>query len=116
MDTESLLRESRCENLLEPLGFQTEVGKTQFKKQLRMMTSNIGLLQRRQEAIQTFGKEDLDPLFQEIQTLEPDLEVFFKKTEVEKDSYEQLLFSSWKPLQILNTSPFLLLALSIFKQ
>jgi hypothetical protein len=116
MDTESLLRESRCENLLEPLGFQTEVGKTQFKKQLRMMTSNIGLLQRRQEAIQTFGKEDLDPLFQEIQTLEPDLEVFFKKTEVEKDSYEQLLFSSWKPLQILNTIPFLLLALSIFKQ
>jgi hypothetical protein len=116
MDTESLLRESRCESLLEPLGFQTEVGKAQFKKQLRMMTSNIGLLQRRQETIQSFGKEDLDPLFQEIKELEPDLEVFFKKTEVEKNSYEQLLFSSWKPLQILNTIPFLLLALSIFKQ
>lgn len=116
MDTESLLRESRCEKLLEPLGFQTEVGKTQFKKQLRMMTPNIGILQRRQETILTLQKENLDPLFQELKELEPDLQVFFEKTEVEKDSYEQLMFSSWKPLQILNTIPFFLLALSIFKQ
>jgi hypothetical protein len=123
MDTESILRESRAEALLEPLGFVTETGKTQFKKQLRLFTSNIGLLQRRQDTIQTLRsslkpdvQESFDRLFQKLKDLEPTVSIFFEKTEVEKNSYEQLLFSGWKSLQILNTIPFTLLCLSIFKQ
>ena len=121
MDIESILRESRAELLLEPLGFETEAGKSQFQKQIRHMSSNLGILQRRQDTISSMRsllqKEDgFGPLFSEIQTLEPDLKIVFTKTEVEKNSYEQLLFSGWKPLQILNTIPFALLFLSIFKQ
>lgn len=121
MNIESILRESRAELLLEPLGFQTEAGKAQFQKQIRLMTSNQGILQRRQDTISTMRsqlqKEDkMKDLFTELQTIEPDLHVFFTKTEVEKNSYEQLLFSGWKPLQILNTVPFALLFLAIFKQ
>jgi hypothetical protein len=123
MDTESILRESRAEALLKPLDFGTETGKTQFKKQLRFFTSNVGLLQRRQDtilALRSTLKPDTidkyDSLFAEIQEIEPILSTFFEKTEVEKNSYEQLLFSGWKSLQILNTIPFALFCLSIFKQ
>ena len=123
MDTESILRESRAEALLEPLEFHTETGKTQFKRQLRFFTSNVGILQRRQETILSLRstlKPDIiqqyDDIFHELKELEPTLSIFFEKTEVEKNSYEQLLFSGWKSLQILNTIPFALLCLSIFKQ
>ena len=51
MDIESILRESRAELLLEPLGFETEAGKSQFQKQIRHMSSNLGILQRRQDTI-----------------------------------------------------------------
>jgi len=121
MDSESILRESRAEALLKPMGFVTETGKTQFLKQIRLMTSNIGILQRRQDTILSIRsmlqkKDTIGSYFSEIQTIEPDLDIFFTKTEVEKNSYEQLLFSGWNPLQILNTIPFALLFLSIFKQ
>jgi hypothetical protein len=123
MDTESVLRESRAEKLLDPLGFVTGVGKDCYKKQLRLMTPNIGLLQRRQATILELRKtltperiEEYDALFKEVQSLEPDVKTFFEKTPVEKDSYEQLLFSGWPSLAVLNTVPFLLLCLSIFKQ
>lgn len=118
MDIESVLRESRAEQLVAKLEFVTETGKERFKHQLRQMTSNIGILRRRQETILALQKENcsLDPLFKEIHEIEPVLQGFFEKTEVEKNSYEQLLFSGWPSLQVLNTIPFLLLALSIFKQ
>lgn len=118
MDIESVLRESRAEKLSEPLGFVTNVGKERFNHQLRKITPNIGALQRRQNTILELRKTSvsLDPLFEEIHSIEPVLQGFFEKTEVEKNSYEQLLFSGWPSLQVLNTVPFLLLALSIFKQ
>jgi hypothetical protein len=123
METESILRESRAEKLLDPLAFQTEVGKEQFKKQLRLLTPNIGLLQRRQQTILDVRKtltpevdSTYQTLFEHVQRLEPELKTFFEKTAVEKDSYEQLLFSGWPMLQVLNTLPFLLLCLSVFKQ
>lgn len=121
MDIESLLKDSRAESLLEPMGFQTEAGKTQFKRQLRLWTSNLGLLKRRQEALQTLKNSltkevdtELSQIFQEVKQIEPEFELFFQKSTVETDSYGQLLFSGW--LQALNTLPFVLMALSVFKQ
>jgi hypothetical protein len=123
MDIESLLRESRAATLEIPLGFQTEIGKKRFQEQLRKFTPNIGLLQRRQQTILTLreslnpeNESSLEKLFEEVKNLEPHLQVFFEKTTVEKDSYEQLLFSGWKSFQVLNTVPFVLLCLSFFKQ
>ena len=121
MDTESILRESRADSLVKPLGFCTQTGKNQFGRQIRLISSNVGILQRRQDTIVSMRsslekKDSLGSLFSELQALEPELDLFFTKTEVEKNSYEQLLFSGWKPLQILNTLPFALLFLSIFKQ
>ncbi len=118
MDIQSVLRESRAVKLLEPLGFVTKAGKDRFQHQLQKMTPNVGILQRRQKTIQEIqaAKLDLDPLFEEVKELEPVLEGFFQKSEVEKNSYEQLLFSGWPSLQVLNTVPFLLYALAIFKQ
>jgi hypothetical protein len=121
MDIETLLKDSRAESLVEPLGFKTETGRTQFKRQLRLWTANLGVLQRRQDVLQSFKgcltKEldtELSDIFQEVNCLEPDCKIFFQKSDVEKDSYGQLLFSGW--LQALNTIPFVLLALSVFKQ
>jgi len=123
MDPETLLRESRAESLLQPLAFKTEAGTTQFKAQLRQQTANLGVLHRRQQTILGLRKSltsedqvELEGLFAEVARIEPDLRVFFKRTEVESESYEQLLFSGWPSLQVLNTIPFVLLALSIFKQ
>ena len=123
MDIESLLRESRAETLKGPLGIQTTVGNEQFSKQLRKYTSNIGILQRRQETVLTLRNSltkevdsQLESLFQTVREIEPELSVFFTRTDVESDSYGQLLFSTWKPLQVLNTIPFLLLCLSFYKQ
>ena len=123
MDPETLLRESRAEGLLKPLAFKTEAGTTQFKAQLRQQTANLGVLHRRQQTILHLRKSlsseeqvELEGLFAEVARIEPDLAVFFKRTEVESESYEQLLFSGWPSLQVLNTIPFVLLALSIFKQ
>ncbi len=123
MDTESLLRESRAENLLGPLGFETEVGKQHFKKQLRFFTSNTGILERRKQTILQVRnsltpelEKQIETHFQEVKAIEPEIQTFFEKTPVETNSYEQLLFSGWPPLQVLNTVPFLLLCLSIFKQ
>lgn len=123
MDIELILRESRAKNLIKPLGFQTQAGTEQFEKQLHKMTSSLGFLQRRQETILTVRKtltdemkEELETAFQTVSQVEPELEVFFKRTDVESDSYGQLLFSSWKPLQVLNTIPFAILALAFYKQ
>lgn len=122
MDTESLIRESRADDLQKVFGLQTETGKEQFRRQLRQRSSCLGVLDRRQQTILTIRKsltnesgEKLNQIFQEIQTLEPELKVFFEKTDVEKESYEQLLFSGWPSLQVLNTLPLVLLGLSLFK-
>lgn len=122
METESLIRESRADALESVLGFETDTGKEQFRRQVRQRTANLGLLTRRQETVlsarATLSEDSihhLDAVFREIKALEPDLKIFFEKTEVEKESYEQLLFSGWPSLQVLNTIPLVLLGLSLFK-
>lgn len=122
MDIETVIRESQVETLSENLQFQTETGKQQFFKQLRFFTANQEALRRRQSAIVQFQtkvkegtKEHLDSLFQRASSLETKWKIFTEKSDVEKNSYEQLTFSSWAWAQILNTVPFVLLALSYFK-
>jgi hypothetical protein len=116
MDVERSIQESQAELLLEPLGFQTQAGKESFRKQLRLISSNEGILRRRQQSILHMREQGkvLESTFEEIKTLEPLIDTFFHKTDVEKNSYEQLFFS-WKPLSVLNTIPFSLLLLSYFK-
>jgi len=123
MDIPSLLRESRAADLKKTLGFVTDVGKERFDKQLHKFTSKIGVLQRRQETILGLRKtlspetiQTLDRVFESIHQAEPDYKLFFDRTDVEKDSYQQLLFSGWKSLQVLNTIPFVLMCLAYFKQ
>lgn len=116
MDIEDSIRESQAENLIGPLGFQSEAGKESFQKQLRKMSANEGILRRRQESIlfMRLSDESLEKSFQEIQSLEKEVELFFQKNDVEKNSYEQLFFS-WPSLLVLNTLPFVLILLSYFK-
>ena len=122
MDIETVIRESQAEGLTSTLGFQTDIGKQQFLKQLRFFTANPDAIRRRQEAIETTRrtltddkKVALQTLFERVSTIEPHMKVFFEKSEVEKNSYEQLTFSSWIWAQIFNTIPFVLLLVSYFK-
>jgi hypothetical protein len=122
MDIETVIRESQAETLVETLGFQTEVGRQQFSKQLRFFTANEEALGRRQEAIQTLRrtlteetKGTLEEVFERAKHLESKWPIFFKKSDVEKNSYEQLTFSAWSWAEIFNTFPFVLLLLSYFK-
>jgi hypothetical protein len=122
MEIETVIRESQAEELVDPLGFQTEAGKEQFSNQLRFFTANEDALKRRQSAIETLRQgltpekqQLLETCFQEVKTVEPLLKIFFQKSDVEKNSYEQLTFSAWASTQVLNTFPFVLLLLSYFK-
>lgn len=122
MDIETVIRESQVERLVEPLGFQTETGKQQFSKQLRFFTANEQALRRRQDAISQIRtnltadvKESLDEKFYRASQCESKWKIFFQRSDVEKNSYEQLTFSAWPFAQILNTFPFFLLLLSVFK-
>jgi hypothetical protein len=122
MEIETVIRESQAEELVTPLGFQTETGKQQFSKQLRFFTAKEDALKRRQEAIESLRrtltpqtKQLLETCFQEVKDVEPQIKIFFQKSDVEKNSYEQLTFSAWASTQVLNTVPFVLLLLSYFK-
>lgn len=122
MDIETVIRESQVEMLVESLGFQTETGKKEFSKHLRFFTANEEALRRRQEAVSTLRtklsgttKETLEQLFTRAKTVESKWSIFFEKSDVEKNSYEQLTFSAWAWAEILNTFPFVLLLLSYFK-
>lgn len=124
MDIETLIRESKAEALSDTLGIQTESGKAQFTKQLRLFSSHIPSLQRRSAAIMNMREtmdtnpemtETLQQTFEEVATLEKELQSFFTESTVEKDSFEQLTFSGWKWAHALNTVPFVILAMSYFK-
>jgi hypothetical protein len=122
MDIETVIRESQAETLVGPLGFQSNIGKQQFLKQLRFFTANEEAIQRRQAGIENLrrtltdeSKGEIDQLFRKIAEIEPHCQIFFEKSDVEKNSYEQLTFSAWMPTQILNSFPFVLLLLSYFK-
>ena len=122
MDIEALIRESRAESLIETLGFQTNTGRERMKQQLRFFTSDTKTLQRRQKTLtdlrQSIGvqRKELESCFMELGRLEPDLKVFFDRSDVESNSYQQILFSGWKATEIFDTVPFILFIVSYFKQ
>lgn len=118
MNIETCLKESRAEALVDVLGFETVTGKDEFKKQLRFFTENPQRIKKRQEAILKLRHSGttLDPLFKEVSELELQLTTFFKRSDVETNSYQQILFSGWKDTEVFNLVPFLLLITSFFKQ
>lgn len=125
MDIESLVRESRAEQLLGGLGFSTEAGQATFKRQIRQFSSDIPTLQRRQAVclqLRAYLKENpeasgqLRGLFAELGAVEKEADFVQHRTTVESDSFEQILFSHYESLRILNTMPFLLLAVALYKQ
>lgn len=123
MEVESLIRESHAEKVIDILGFQTDVGKLQFKQQLRLFTSHVETLQRRQDAIMqmrhviedTSVQKEIESAFKTVSEIEPEIQTFFEPSEVEKNSYDQLTFSSWEITKPLNAIPYVLLLLSYFK-
>lgn len=124
MDIETLIKESKAETIIDIINIKTESGKAQFLKQLRLYSSHIPSLKRRQDSVLTIrelitNNKEIDNSFNEtftkINEIESKLQTFFSESNVEKDSFEQLTFSSWAWSQILNTIPFLLLCLSYFK-
>lgn len=118
MNTETILKECSADALSQTLGFETEAGKTQFASQLRRLTNKTGILQRRQAVLlqmRTLDTSTFEKHLAVCKEVEPALKVFFDKSKVEENSFEQLTFSSWTALQPLNTIPFCLLLLSYFK-
>lgn len=118
MDTETLLKECSADALQKVLGIQTVAGAASFAKQLRMITTKTGILRRRQMVLEQMREMDMSGFEEHLDVckqVEPALSVFFEKSKVEENSFEQLTFSSWSALQVLNTVPFCLLALSYFK-
>lgn len=125
MDIETIIREARADSLCDTLGFETEAGRDAFKRQIRQFTASTETLQRRQSVILQLRshleahpdlRTSLQDDFAELRQLEKECNVFHKRTPVESDSFEQLLFSHYEPLRILNTIPFLLFVVAMYKQ
>jgi hypothetical protein len=122
MDIQTVLQECQANRLPDLLGIQTEAGKKQFQKEMTLFSSDQDTLKRRQKAIQRFQsrcteetKTQLDTWFLELQKLEPELEIFLRNSDVEANSYNQLTFSAWSWAVLLNTVPFLVFCVSMFK-
>lgn len=125
MDIETIIREARADQLRDVIGLQTEAGKKAFGLQLRQYTSSLEAIQRRQRVVLQMrayleahpeSNQELGKIFEELKSLEKECQVFEQRTPVETDSFEQLLFSHYEPLRILNTIPFLLMLVALYKQ
>lgn len=117
MDIDTVLKESRAAVLGDYFGIRTQAGKERFAHQLRQFSSEPATLFQRQQAICLPKRPSahLAELFDKAAALEPELSVFFEKSQVEKNSYDQLLFSEWEATKPLNTIPFLLVAVCVMK-
>jgi hypothetical protein len=122
MDIQTVLQECQANRLPELLGIQTQAGQKQFQKEIQLFSSDRASLERRQKAIQQFQsrcteetKTVLDTWFLELQKLEPELQIFLEHSDVEANSYNQLSFSAWSWALLLNTVPFLVFCVSMFK-
>jgi hypothetical protein len=119
-DTLAILKDTHAEDLVTVLQFQTDCGKKQFLHDLHMSTTaDVHHLKRIQESIQKERKTlaAFNPtVFELVGQIEPKLETVLSPTSLDKESFEQILFSNWKILEILNTIPFCLFVISIWKQ
>lgn len=123
MDTQSLLKDARAEQFSEKLGFQTECGKTRFALALsKPLERNVERLRDFQKTILTYrnlSSQTLDThtkCFATLQTLEPRLQTLVNPSALEKESIEQITFSKSDHFKLLNTIPYLLAFISIWKQ
>lgn len=123
MDTRSLWKDARAENIVETLGIVTECGKVRFEQLLsRPLETNTDRLRDHQKTILAYRNQPPSLLlrneahFRLLREIEPALASFLAPTSLEKEAVEQILFSGNRHLQILNTVPFLLAFVSIWKQ
>jgi len=122
MDTKSLLDDVRADSLKDVLGFQTNCGAERFDSLFsKQISTNIQELQKRQQVLLQYKKNSNQSLtnaalFGELKQIEPILQTILHPTSLEKESMEQILFPSSSPFQILNTIPFFLLCISLWKQ
>lgn len=125
MDLETIIRESRADNLYDTLHLATDAGKEAFRRQLRQFSSSVETLERRQRVVLQMrsylnahpeSRIELAALYTELASLEKECAVFANRTPVETDSFEQLLFSHYEGLRIFNAMPFLLICVALYKQ
>lgn len=123
MNAPSLLKDAKADTLKQALGIQTQCGAERFdilfSKEL--VTNQTSLLERQKVLFDYKEKESSihslhTSLFQEVQAIEPILKTIVGPSSLERESMEQILFSKNPHLQILNTIPFLLLCVSLWKQ
>jgi hypothetical protein len=123
MDTKSLLQDARAESLTEVLGFQSKTGKTKFFQTLeKPLEARIDHLRDKQKTILAYRNlsskvhSQHEHLFQRLAEIEPALQTLLEPKALEKESMEQVLFSKYIHTQLLNTIPYLLAFVSLWKQ
>ena len=107
----------------EQLGFVTECGKARLQELLtKPLDTQADQLRDRQKTILSYRNQTKstvahhEELFQRLHTIEPSLQSFLHPTSLEKEAIQQILFSGNPHLQILNTVPYLLAFISLWKQ
>jgi hypothetical protein len=122
MNTKSLLEDVRADSLKEVLGFETNCGAERFDSLFsKQISTNIEELQKRQTVLVKYKQASNQSLtnaalFGELKRIEPILQTILNPTSLEKESMEQILFSNTSHFQILNTIPFFLMCISLWKQ
>ena len=114
----TLIKDSRAAELVETLEFQTECGKRQFLHDLETpLSHDINILKRKQQSIQAERSHATNAaVFELVKQSEVTLKDVLDPTSLDKESVEQILFSGWAPLAILNTIPFCIFFISMWKQ
>lgn len=123
MNTQSLWKDARAEDIGKKLGVITSCGKVRFQQLLSQpLDTNTDRLRDHQKTILSYRNQPSVILarneehFRTLQTIEPALASFLQPSSLEKEAVEQILFSGNPHLQILNTLPYLLAFVSIWKQ
>lgn len=121
MSAEHIINESRANDIIDYINIKTKSGKKQFESQIKNMSSNIDILEDRRDKIISLrshissNKKWWNDTFSELSVIETELEPILHSSTVEKDSYQQLLFSGYGT-EILNTVPFFIMMISYYKQ
>jgi hypothetical protein len=123
MNTKSLLSDARADRLPETLGIRTACGIQRFQELFSQpLETKIEKLQERQQVLFSYKHQSAEKLqrnancFETVKQIEPLLTSVRKPTSLEKESVEQILFTNTYHLQVLNTLPFLLMVVSLWKQ
>ena len=123
MNTHGLWKDARAETIGEKLGVSTACGQLRFQQLLsRPLETNADRLRDHQKTILAYRNQPAATLarneahFRVLREIEPALASFHQPSSLEKEAVEQILFSGNQHLQILNSVPYLLALVSIWKQ